>query len=98
MIHHLVKESGCQPECGHTVAPERLAQLFQRWLVRRQQHQLRAVKEAAPDFKGRGVECERGKLEEDLCWPKPGVICLFNQTDHAAMNHAHTFRRACRTG
>ncbi len=98
MIHHPVKESGCQPERGHTVALEGLAQLFQRWLVSRQQHQSRAVKEAAPGFKRRGVERERGKLEEDLCWPKPCVICLFNQTDYAAMNHAHTFRRACRTG
>jgi hypothetical protein len=66
VVDHLVEEPGGQPERRDAVALDRLPQLGERGAQPGEEDDPAAVRERAPDLQGRGVEGDRGELQEAL--------------------------------
>src|ERR1700752_708482 len=91
LVHHQVEQARRQPECGDAITPQSRSQLLQRGSTARHQRQARAVEQATPNLKGRGVERDGRKLQEGVAIIQVSVVGLLHQPHYRAMIDAHTF-------
>ena len=74
LVHDGVEQRGGEPERGHAVPPDGRPEPGRgghRFIVH--DHQA-AVEQRAPDLEGRGVEGQRGRVEDALLGPQPHVV------------------------
>ncbi len=87
VIHHLLEESGSEPQGRHAVAGYDVAQLRDTGDAERSHDEATAVEQRAPDLERRDVERERGELQNDFVTAETRVACSPDQTDDVPVCH-----------
>ncbi len=96
VLDHLVEEAGGQPERRDPLPGERSAELAERRQAGPADRQAAAVQERSPDLQGRGVERDRGELQESLPGAELRAAGFPDQAHDPAVRHGDPVRAAGR--